>query len=257
MGIDIMLSSSSSSLLVCLAVAVLATPSLATPIISDQWISNAPDAKTVQLQWSDCSGGNMHVKNVDVNFNGGKPVTLGEALSVVANGNLDETVTGGQYSFAAKLGFIPVAKHTDTVCGTTSFSVIGIGKVTVHGLDCAGTKAGPLKIEIDMNLPKVAPDATIDIKVQGADSSKAGLFCVDVKAKVVGSAVAQLEESNSSTVIEFEDPKPISRSPAISWEVVPRVGCLTAGKCCLDCRGDCCSRDYHTTLKCGSMHRCD
>lgn len=37
----------------------------------------------------------------------------------------------------------------------------------------------------------------------------------------------------------------------------PQVGCLEAGNCCLDCRGDCCSHEYHTTLKCGSLHRCD
>jgi hypothetical protein len=375
----------SSYLIICLAVAAAAKP-----MVNDQWTAkwhtHAPDAKNVQLKWSDCSGGNMHVKNVDVNFNGGKAVTLGEPLSVTATGNVDESVTGGQYTFSAKAGFIPVAKHTDTVCGTTSFNVLAIGKVTVHGVDCAGTKAGPLKIEIDMNLPKIAPDASVDIKVQGADSSKGGLFCVDVKATVVGSAVGPLEEpkakcdgtgtlpgagpfcyhasigmlgvkenldlkvvksvdstgiekgtmdlvgsgvspfkckgiaitkngqdiqpdpaalkhclprgvslksakycsttdqvlvtvsdsnipvvgrsitktaarvkcasTDGPTVTEFEDPKPLKSLP-VSWEVVPRVGCLQAGKCCLDCRGDCCSHEWHTTLKCGSLHRCD
>jgi len=184
----------------------------------------------------------MHVKNVDVKFNDGKPVQLGDTLKVVATGNVDEAVTGGQYSFSAKAGFIPVAKHTDTVCGDTSFKVIGIGNVAVKGVDCSNTKAGPIAIEIDLNLPGSAPDIGTDIKVQGSDSSKAGLFCVDVKAKIVG-----------SPVMPFEDPM----EPAISWEAVPRVGCLQAGKCCLDCRSDCCSYEWHTTLKCGSLHRCD
>merc|ERR1711937_245690 len=232
-----------------LPIALSRPAAAAKPMVNDQWTAkwhtHAPDAKNVQLKWSDCSGGNMHVKNVDVNFNGGKAVTLGEPLSVIANGDVDESVTGGQYTFSAKAGFIPVAKHTDTVCGTTFFNVLAIGKVTVHGVDCAGTKAGPVKIEIDMNLPKIAPDASVDIKVQGADSSKGGLFCVDVKATVVGAAVGPLEE-----------PKPLKSLP-VSWEVVPRVGCLKAGKCCLDCRGDCCSHEWHTTLKCGSLHRCD
>merc|ERR1712078_716082 len=332
-----------------LPIALSRPAAAAKPMVNDQWTAkwhtHAPDAKNVQLKWSDCSGGNMHVKNVDVKFNGGKAVTLGEPLSVIAN-----------------------------------------GKVTVHGVDCAGTKAGPVKIEIDMNLPKIAPDASVDIKVQGADSSKGGLFCVDVKATVVGSAVGPLEEpkakcdgtgtlpgagpfcyhasigmlgvkenldlkvvksvdstgiekgtmdlvgsgvspfkckgiaitkngqdvqpdpaalkhclprgvslksakycsttdqvlvtvsdsnipvigksitktatrvkcanTDGPTVTEFEDPKPLKSLP-VSWEVVPRVGCLKAGKCCLDCRSDCCSHEWHTTLKCGSLHRCD
>jgi len=84
---DIMLRFS-SCLIICLAVAAAAKP-----MVNDQWTAkwhtHAPDAKNVQLKWSACSGGNMHVKNVDVNFNGGKAVTLGEPLSVTATGNVD------------------------------------------------------------------------------------------------------------------------------------------------------------------------
>merc|ERR1711934_877099 len=126
------------------------------------------DGKTVQLSWQDCSGGKMHVKNVDVKFNGGKPVTLGQTLNVAASGNLDEAVTGGEYTFSAKAGIIPVAKHTDTVCGKTSFKVIGLGTVTVDGVDCKNTKPG--------------------------------LFCVNVKAKIVGTESSQAPSEIASVV---------------------------------------------------------
>merc|ERR1711934_287083 len=158
------------------------------------------DGKTVQLSWQDCSGGKMHVKNVDVKFNGGKPVTLGQTLNVAASGNLDEAVTGGEYTFSAKAGIIPVAKHTDTVCGKTSFKVIGLGTVTVDGVDCKNTKPGTVKIGIAMKLPGSAPDIGLDIKVQGADQSKAGLFCVDVKAKIVGTESSQAPSEIASVV---------------------------------------------------------
>merc|ERR1712199_20998 len=157
-------------------------------------------SKTVQLSWQDCSGGKMHVKNVDVKFNGGKPVTLGQTLNVAASGNLDEAVTGGEYTFSAKTGIIPVAKHTDTVCGKTSFNVIGLGAVTVDGVDCKNTKPGTVNIGIAMKLPGSAPDIGLDIKVQGADQSKAGLFCVDVKAKIVGIESSQAPSEIASVV---------------------------------------------------------
>jgi hypothetical protein len=52
----------------------------------------------------------------------------------------------------------------------------------------------------------------------------------------------------------YEEPPVVLPSPSPDS---PQVDCLDAGKCCLDCRGDCCSHEWHTTLACGSLHRCD
>merc|ERR1712072_370189 len=145
-------------------------------------VASPSNGKAVALKWSDCSYGRMPVKGVNVNFNA-NPAPMGGPLVVKATGNVNKAITSGKYSFVARaLGF-KVASHTDTVCGTTKFNIFGIGTVTVKAVDCKNTPAGPIGIEIDMNLPPSAPSIPLDIKVTGSDSS-GGLFCVDVKARV-------------------------------------------------------------------------
>merc|ERR1719364_488950 len=77
--------------LTLLAMIMTASMSAASEQHISQWIQETPaeytGSKTVQLSWQDCSGGKMHVKDVDVKFNGGKPVTLGQTLNVAASGN--------------------------------------------------------------------------------------------------------------------------------------------------------------------------
>ena len=81
----------------------------------------------------------------------------------------------------------------------------------------------------------------------GAIATTFGYHCCD-------GSVCDADETGTIGKCVIPVTKIRGRSP---FDQKPVVGCLSAGECCLDCRSDCCSRDWHTTFDCGGLHRCD
>jgi len=81
----------------------------------------------------------------------------------------------------------------------------------------------------------------------GAIATTFGYHCCD-------GSVCDADETGTIGKCVIPVTKIRGRSP---FDQKPVVGCLPAGSCCLTCRGDCCSHEWHTTLSCGGMHRCD
>jgi hypothetical protein len=187
---------------------VLAHPLPSVPSPEDAWLkaSEAPEnlvaaGGKVALSYSDCSGGKMHVKGVKVAFSPKQP-SLGDTLTVTASGNLDEAITGGTYSFKAKKLGITLASHSDTVCGKTSFKVVGL-PVSVKGVDCSNTKPGSIGISLGIGLPRVAPHVGLVVQVTGKDSNNGGLFCVNVNVKIEAATTV----ARSATAIGASKPQ--------------------------------------------------
>ena len=129
--------------------------------------------------------------------------------------------------------------------------VIHVGKATYGGLTFPQesgdiTLKDIVTIDLAKGLPSFALSTTTTLTTYAQDGKEA--FCVKILSKPMAEEpVAAVAPKYISSVGKVAD-DPISS---------PRVGCLQAGSCCLDCRADCCSHEYHTTLKCGSLHRCD
>jgi hypothetical protein len=171
----------------------------------------------------------------------------------------------GPFCYHAKIGMLGVTETIDVKITRTSSNSDG----TENGkMDLIGGGISPFKcvgVDVVKNGQDCNPDAgqlkkclprgvTVTSAKYCSDSDQVQVTIKDSNVKILPSITGTASKVKcGGTTNKFEDPS----EPAIAWEVVPRVGCLQAGKCCLDCRGDCCSHEWHTTLKCGGLHRCD
>lgn len=141
--------------------------------------------KTVSITWKDCSDSSYHGKVKDIKITPNPPV-LGKPISVVAEGTIDEDVSGGQYELKIKK-FITILDHKDNVCGDSTIKLpLGMGTITVKGLTCP-QKAGAISLGQEMTISNSAPNGAITIALTAKDSKSGNLLCINVVATISGS----------------------------------------------------------------------
>jgi hypothetical protein len=142
-------------------------------------------AKQVEFTWTDCGSPTCHtvVNSVDVVPN---PPVLGIPCNVTGHALVDEPVTDGQITVAAKFSGlpVPVSPSQFSVCGVTVVKLpLNLGTITVHGLDCP-TKAGNISLSEIINIPTIAPLGTYDAKVSAIDQNGEELLCLAAVIKI-------------------------------------------------------------------------
>jgi hypothetical protein len=214
------------------------------------------DSGTLDISFKDCG------KNADAVVKSVTPssMPLGGTTTITGTGQLKKDVTGA--SFAMKTTGIGGIKLLDcsaadaskpATCPLKAFGV-SVGSIAFNGVKFpmkSGAVSGvpSMDVKLPASLPKFATGTTTTLTVTANSGEEVMCVAVTTKAEAAHRASATAPAAWATSVDNgFE--RDVMAHPI-------QVGCLQAGKCCLDCRGDCCSHEWHTSLKCGSLHRCD
>uniref|UniRef100_A0A7S1GBK6 MD-2-related lipid-recognition domain-containing protein n=1 Tax=Bicosoecida sp. CB-2014 TaxID=1486930 RepID=A0A7S1GBK6_9STRA len=128
---------------------------------------------------TDCGAGKAKASFSTLTITPDPPVK-GSLTQLNATGTISEAATGGKYSIAVSLDKAQLYTHSGNVCGTDKINLpLGFGTITYVGPTCPTTSGGAFKIGISLVLPSAAPSGNYDVKITGADSGGADMYCID------------------------------------------------------------------------------
>lgn len=122
------------------------------------------------VPYTDCSGGNAHVKISSITANPFPPVK-GQDITISAVGALDEQVTAATYSLVVTYLGIQLLSQTGDLCHLSpSFT--------------CPQNAGAIAVNDTVNIPSIAPSGSYDIHINASDQNNQQLLCVDVAVNI-------------------------------------------------------------------------
>merc|ERR1712178_649745 len=156
-----------------LAIAPIVQPSFGLAPFQEPMVEGG----NLNLKWTDCGDSSYHAK---VKALSPTILAIGQKTTITGSGNVDEQVTGGAFTIAAKFG---VTEHySGDACSSKVIKLpLGVGTITWEGLKCPVAK-GDVSVAVDVSLSRLIPaklaKGTIEIKAAGA--SKENLICLDI-----------------------------------------------------------------------------
>jgi len=106
------------------------------------------------------------------------------------------------FELTVTLADVPLFEHEGSFCGSSHIPLpLGLGAIDIHGFACPASKGTENKLQMDVNLPTIAPSGNYVVKlVSRTEQDKKELLCVHVALDLNND-----KTSEKSSVYEYLD----------------------------------------------------
>lgn len=128
---------------------------------------------------TNCGKPGDHFNATNVTISPDPPVQGSPAL-LLAQGTVDEVITGGAASLTVYLNNFPLYNAAATTCGNTTITLpLGMGSIDIDGFQCPTTVGEQQNVTMSLTLPTGIPTGTYTVLLSGQDQGKANVFCMN------------------------------------------------------------------------------